>query len=179
MAERLWLATNGNGEASFYDVHPVEDDDCFYPANGSVKFKCSGRIPAPPPGECWEYVRTDCIDTESGALAAAKAEIERLKAELAEARKMPERVAKLVALIPPEPGELPVAIRAAARAVRRHYAPPITISIGEWRLTHGETCRVFSDGRQFLARLTGTMYAVQPDGQLDGRGVWLVERTGD
>jgi hypothetical protein len=151
MAERLWMATDSDGEAYLYDRQPVRRRGGFSAKGDCCEIPFDDDDNMPPPGECWEYVRTDCVDTESGALAAAKAEIERLKAELdqacrdltkmensqrnlaissardihrlaaelAEAKKMPECVAKLVAMHEGEYGFWDLEVS----AVRRHYEP--------------------------------------------------------
>lgn len=76
MPERLWMATDKGGETYLYDRRPVPVRGEFL-AKGDCWEVVFDDDNLPQPGEVWEYIRTDCIDTESGALAAATAEIDR------------------------------------------------------------------------------------------------------
>lgn len=70
MPERLWMATDKGGETYLYDRRPVPVRGEFL-AKGDCWEVVFDDDNLPQPGEVWEYIRTDCIDTESGALAAA------------------------------------------------------------------------------------------------------------
>lgn len=184
MAERLWMATNSDGKAYMYVDPPRHVGYEFAVDEGrdfsAVKFDDEQNMPRP--GECWEYVRVPADDAEAAAVRGKAVgdllrEIERLKAELAEARKMPACVEKFLANATKW---VPDSRVSEIAAVRRHYAQPLTLSVGAWKLSNGTTCRVFCDGRCFAAYTDGRLLALSPDGLLDSGGnVRLVERIGE